>query len=159
VVAVSRRANGEGSIYPYPHGFRAYVWVTTPSGRRQRTYVSAKTRDEVREKYLQLHQAARRGMVATKVPSLETYLAGWIADVVEPDLAPATAANYRLFCRYYIVPLIGGKRLDKLSVRDVKLWLNQVRTTCQCCAQGKDAARETPRCCALSQCCSQHPSD
>jgi hypothetical protein len=54
-------SSGEGSIYPYPHGFRAYVWVTTSTGRKQRKYVSGKTRDEVREKYLALHQAARRG--------------------------------------------------------------------------------------------------
>jgi integrase len=121
--------------------------------------VSAKTREEVREKYLALHQAARRGSVAPKVPSLETYLAGWLADVVEPSLAPKTVANYQLFCRYYIVPLIGTKRLDKLNVRDVKLWLNHVRTRCQCCAQGKDAARKTPRCCAIGQCCQQRASD
>ncbi len=159
VVEMSRRQNGEGSIYPYPHGFRAYVWVTTPSGRRQRKYVSAKTREEVRGKYLMLHQAARRGLVATKVPILETYLTAWLTDVVEPNLAPATAVNYRLFCRYYIVPMIGAKRLDKLTVRDVQLWLNRVRLTCQCCAQGKDAARKTPRCCAIGQCCTQHPSD
>jgi hypothetical protein len=55
----TRRHSGEGSIYPYPHGFRAYVWVTTSTGRRQRKYVSGKTREEVREKYLALHQAAR----------------------------------------------------------------------------------------------------
>lgn len=159
MVTVSRRANGEGSIYPYPHGFRAYVWVTTPGGRRQRKYVSAKTREEVREKYFTLHQTARRGLVATKVPTLESYLSGWLSEVVEPALAPATVANYRLFCRCYIVPTLGTKRLDKLSVRDVKLWLNQIRTGCQCCAQGKDAARKNPRCCAIGRCCRQSPSD
>jgi hypothetical protein len=55
--------------------------------------------------------------------------------------------------------MIGAKRLDKLSVRDVKIRLNQVRTTCQCCAQGKDAARTMPRCCAAGRCCKQFPSD
>ena len=65
-----RRINGEGSIYPYPHGYRAHVWVTTPSGRRQRKYVAGKTREEVREKYLKLHEASRRGPVTTKVPTL-----------------------------------------------------------------------------------------
>jgi hypothetical protein len=33
VLMTSRRVNGEGSIYPYPHGYRECVWVTTPSGR------------------------------------------------------------------------------------------------------------------------------
>ena len=58
-----------------------------------------------------------------------------------------------------VVPMIGAKRLDKLSVRDVKLRLNQVRTTCQCCAQVNDAARTMPRCCAAGRCCKQFPSD
>ena len=34
---MSRRANGEGSIYPYRKGFAAHVWIVTPMGRRQRT--------------------------------------------------------------------------------------------------------------------------
>jgi hypothetical protein len=29
----------------------------------------------------------------------------------------------------------------RLSVRDVQTWINEVARTCQCCAQGKDAAR------------------
>jgi Phage integrase, N-terminal SAM-like domain len=110
-------SSGEGSIYPYPHGFRAYVWVTTSTGRKQRKYVSGKTRDEVREKYLALHQAARRGPVASSVPTLARYLEGWLADVVRPTLAPKTATNYEIFSRLYIIPGIGSKRLDKLSVR------------------------------------------
>jgi hypothetical protein len=74
----TRRHSGEGSIYPYPHGFRAYVWVTTSTGRRQRKYVSGKTREEVREKYLALHQVARRGPVVSSVPTLARYLEGWL---------------------------------------------------------------------------------
>jgi hypothetical protein len=80
----TRRQSGEGSIYPYPHGSRAYVWITTNTGRRQRKYVSGKTRDEVREKYLALHQAARRGPVVSSVPTLARYLEGWLTDVVRP---------------------------------------------------------------------------
>jgi integrase len=155
----TRRQSGEGSIYPYPHGFRAYVWVTTSTGRRQRKYVSGKTRDEVREKYLALHQAARRGPVVSSVPTLTRYLEGWLAEVVRPSLAPKTAINYEIFCRLYIIPGIGAKRLDKLSVRDVQVWLNKLREQCQCCAQGKDARRGEPRCCAIRRCCNQTPKD
>lgn len=154
-----RRSNGEGSIYPYPHGFRAYVWVTTDSGRKARKYVTGKTREEVRDKFLALHQAARRGPVVSIVPTLGQYLAGWLTDVVRPSLAPATASNYDLFCRLYIVPALGSKRLDKLAVRDVQVWLNRIRLQCQCCAQGKDAARSEPRCCAAAHCCRQVPKE
>ena len=155
------RHNGEGSIYPNSrrNGYAAYVWVTTPSGQRQRKYVYGQTREIVHEKWTALHEQARRGPVLTRYPTIEQYLDRWLDEVVRPSLAPATAANYELFTRRYIVPDLGGRRLDKLTVREVQTWLNQLRVRCQCCAQGKDAARPQPRCCAAGACCQQVPSD
>ena len=153
------RHNGEGSIYPYRNGFAAYVWITTPAGRRQRKYVYGKTREQVHEKWVDLTRAARRGAVAPTVPSVAAYLDRWLAEVVEPNLAPQTVTNYGMFSRLYIVPDLGEKRLDKLSVRDVQRWMNELRTRCQCCAQGKDRARPVPRCCARGECCEQVASE
>jgi hypothetical protein len=62
------RANGEGSIYPYRNGFAAYAWVTTPSGTRKRKHVYGQTRDDVHDKWLKLHQAAKNGVPALVVP-------------------------------------------------------------------------------------------
>ena len=90
---------------------------------------------------------------------MATYLDGWLNDVVRPGLAPATVANYDLFVRVYIVPDLGRRKLEKLTVRDVQVWLNQLRTRCQCCAQFKDAEREQPRCCAAGNCCQQLASE
>ena len=42
-----------------------------------------------------------------------------------------------MFVRHYIKPDLGSRRLDKLTVRDVQSWLAQLRTRCQCCAQGR----------------------
>ncbi|MCX4824208.1 site-specific integrase [Streptomyces sp. NBC_01142] len=57
-------------------------------------------------------------------------------------------------------PYLGAKRLDKLSVRDVREWLTKLATVCQCCAQGKDAKRAPTRrkCCAVGDCCESYPS-
>jgi integrase len=156
---MAKRHNGEGSIYPYRNGFSAHVWITTPEGRRQRKSVYGKTREEVHAKWLKLHGQAGRGPVAPRVPKLEDFLDGWLTDVVRAGLAPATAANYELFVRPYIVPDLCAKKVDKLTVRDVQVWLNALRTRCQCCAQGKDAARPKPRCCAAGKCCHQVASD
>ena len=58
----SRRANGEGSIFPYRNGFAAYVWITTPSGKRQRKYVYGRTREIVHSRWIELtRKAARAG--------------------------------------------------------------------------------------------------
>jgi len=156
---MARRLNGEGSIYPYRNGYAAHVWITTPEGRRQRKSVYGKTREVVLEKWLRLHGQARRGPVAPSSPRLADYLARWLDDVVRPGLAPATSSNYEMFTKHYIVPDLGAKRLDRIAVRDVQTWVNTLRDRCQCCAQGKDAARDEPRCCALGQCCRQVASE
>ena len=131
------RANGEGSIFPYRNGFAAYVWVTTPAGTRTRKYFYGKTREEVHTKWITLHQTAASGPVATRVPTLATYLNQWLAEIVEPNLAPATYANYELFVRRYIVPGLGEERLNRLTGRDVQKWANALATTCQCCVHRK----------------------
>ncbi|MFK5647989.1 tyrosine-type recombinase/integrase [Ornithinimicrobium sp. LYQ121] len=156
---MSRRANGEGSIYPYRNGFAAHVWITTPAGRRQRKSVYAKTRAEVHEKWLRLHERARRGPVVPVSPKLRDFLEQWLKETVRPGLSPATASNYEMFTRLYIVPDLGDRSLEKLAVRDVQTWVNALRVRCQCCFQGKDAARAEPQCCARGQCCQEVASE
>lgn len=162
-----KRGNGEGSIYPYRNGsFAAYVWVDTPDGKRKRKYVYGKTRAEVHEKWVKLHGEAKKGPVATRHRTLSVFLNYWLASVVKPNLAPLTYVAYEGAVRLYIVPHLGTKRLDKLTVRDVREWLTKFAETCQCCAQGKDTRRpathnnaaKVRRCCAIGQCCEQYPS-
>jgi integrase len=158
------RANGEGSIFPYRNSYAAYVWVTQPDGTRRRKWIYGKTREEVHDKWLKLHAQAKRGPVKTSTPSLKDYLADWLREVIRPpEYAPLTCATYETLTRLYIVPGLGKKRLDKLTVRDVRTWLNVLRVTCQCCAQGKDARRPQAkqRCCAKGKqhCCNKLASD
>ncbi len=153
-----KRGNGEGSIYPYRNGFAAYVWVTTPDGNRKRKYVYGPTRKDVHEKWVKLHSEAKKGgPVATNTPSLAQYLAYWLKEVVEPNLRPLTAATYETMVRLHIVPFLGTKRLDRLTVQDMRSWLNKLAETCQCCVQEKDAKRpeDKQRCCAVRKCCRQ----
>lgn len=154
------RANGEGSIFPYRNGFAAYVWVTKPDGKRTRKYVYGKTREAVHDKWIKLHQQAKQGPVATSVPTVGSFLTYWLTEIIQPNRAPLTYATYETFVRRYIAPGLGSKRLDRLQSRDVQTWINQVARTCQCCAQGKDAARrkEKRRCCAVGRCCQAVPS-
>lgn len=158
---MTKRRNGEASIFPYRNGYAAYAWVTTPEGERKRKWVYGKTHDEVHEKWIKLQTRAQQGPVPTTTPTLGKYLDYWLREVVEPNLAPKTSERYALFARLYLIPGLGAKRLDRLQVRDIRVWLNKLRTTCQCCAQGKDAARpaERRRCCAIGECCRQVLSD
>jgi integrase len=56
---------------------------------------------------------------------------------------------------------LGTKRLDKLTVRQIREWLTKMRGLCQCCAQKKDARRkpEKQRCCAVGNCCAERVSE
>lgn len=149
------RANGEGSIFPYRNGFAAYSWVRTPDGMRKKKWVYGPTREIVHDKWIQQQEAARQGPVSTRSPRLDEFLQSWLSDVVRPNLAPATYVNYELFVRLHISPKLGQKRMDRLTVRDVQTWINQLPTICQCCAQGRDAGRSEKkrRCCAIGNCC------
>jgi integrase len=139
------------------NGYVAYAWVTTPDGERKRKWVYGKTHEQVHDKWLKLQTRASEGPMPTTTPTLADYLTYWLREVVEPNLAPKTTEKYALLTRLYLVPGLGVKRLDRLQVRDVRTWLNRLRTTCQCCAQGKDAARpiDRRRCCAIGICCHQ----
>jgi Phage integrase, N-terminal SAM-like domain len=152
---MTRRHSGEGSIYPVKDGYRGYVWCINSAGTRYRKYVKAKTYDGTRQAWLKLRDEASRGPVSSDVQKLADFLAYWLEEVVAPNLAPKTYEKYEAFSRLHIVPYLGGKRLDKLQVRDIRQWLNKLATTCLCCTQGKDAARleEKRRCCAIGKCC------
>ncbi len=154
---MSRRHNGEGSIYPVRDGYRGYVWCTNPAGERYRKYVKGKTYDATQRAWLKLRDEANQGPVASDVPTLERFLHYWLEEIVQPNLAPKTYEKYELFTRIHIIPYLGTKRLDKLQVKDIRQWLNTLSRICQCCAQGKDATRPVgkQRCCAIGKCCHQ----
>jgi integrase len=69
-------------------------------------------------------------------------------------LAPATYVNYELFVRLHIAPRLGARRLDRLNVRDVQTWINEVPYLSVLRA-GQDVARSENkrRCCAVGKCC------
>ena len=113
----SRRANGEGSIFPYRNGFAAYVWITTPSGKRQRKYVYGRNREVVHGRWVELTRKAARGPVVTKVPTVGQFLHRWLEETVAPNLAPLTYATYESHVKNYIEPGIGALRLDRPSRR------------------------------------------
>jgi integrase len=160
---MTRHRKGEGSIYPVKDsrgrvtGYRGYAWCTKPDGERYRKYVKSKTYEVTRRAWFKLRDEASRGPVSSDVPKLGEFLSYWLKEIVQPNLAPKTYQTYELFVRLHIVPHLGHKRIDQLQVKDIRQWVNKLTRTCQCCAQGKDAARPVSkrRCCAVGKCCRQ----
>ena len=134
--------------------------MTTPDGERKKKWVYGQNREEVHAAWITVLAEAKKGPISTAIPTLDKHLAYWLAEVViEPNFAPLTISTYEGHTRLHIRPYLGGKRLDKLSVREIRTWINILRKTCQCCTQGKDAKRPPGkrRCCAKEggECCEQ----
>ena len=138
-----------GRSIRYRNGYAAQVWITTPEGRRQRKSVYGKTREVVHGKWLKLHEQARRGPVVPRSPALEEFLAGWLRRGRPPGPGAGDGRELRDVRPAVHRARPGPRKLEKLTVRDVQVWVNQLRVRCQCCAQGKDAAARAPRCCAV----------
>lgn len=125
---MSRRANGEGTVYQRTDGrYAASAYVPTRAGRKRRT-VYGRTREEAAGKLADLLGQARRGVpVAEKGWTMARYLAYWLTEVVEQERRPATVSAYRTIVDRYIVPRIGRLRLDALGPQDVRRLLNSCR--------------------------------
>jgi integrase len=150
---MSKRPNHEGSIYPSKGGFEGYVWVETPDGKPKRKYVYGSTREKCHEKWIKLAAEAKKGPVATKTPTVDSFIDYWLEEIVKPTKAPLTYVFYETHARLFIRPYLGKKTLVKLIVKVAREWINGLVNVCQCCAQEKDAKRKVPKCCAIGQCC------
>jgi integrase len=152
-----KNANGEGSIYRRPDGrWETKFFVDTPDGRRKRISVYANSEREALNELNKLRDQQRRGIpIAITTLTVAEYMAYWLEHIAEPSVRRTTYATYEGDVRLHIIPGIGKRKLKTLQAAEIRLWLNQLRTRCQCCAQGKDKTRQTPRCCAKDEpeCC------
>ncbi len=141
------RANGDGTVYQRKDSrWEAAGYVLAPGN----------TRKEALAKLTEKIAASNRGLpVPSAQGSLASYLTYWLEAVAVHQLRENTHTHYTACVNRYLVPGLGKKKLAKLSAKDIRTWLNQLRTTCQCCTRRIDARRDQSRCCATGQCCSK----
>lgn len=152
-----RRANGEGTISPRKDGrYEVKAYVLTTSGRLERKSAYARSYDEARKKFTELLSQSDKGIpVASGSWTVAEYLTYWLQHVVREERRPKTYQGYESVVRLHLIPGLGKKRLAKLTAREVRVFITQVREACQCCKHDDDAERDTPRCCAMKppECC------
>ncbi|MDX3457246.1 site-specific integrase [Streptomyces sp. ME02-8801-2C] len=154
------RANGDGTVYQRKDSrWEAAGYVLAPGNTRRRVRVYGTTRKEALAKLTEKIAASNRGLPAPSAQgSLAAYLTYWLENVAIHHLRENTHTRYTAVTRLYLTPGLGKKKLTKLTAKDVRTWLNQLRTTCQCCTRALDTARDQPRCCAAGKCCSKRLS-
>jgi integrase len=122
-----RRVNGDGSVYKRQDGYWAGAfYARTTSGARKRVVVYGKSLQEARDRLLKAMQQARSGIpVPDESWKLGAYLEYWLEHVVKHNRRPATYALYEMNVRLYLIPGLGTRRLNRLSVAAVQMFLNQ----------------------------------
>ncbi|MFH8387511.1 tyrosine-type recombinase/integrase [Kitasatospora sp. NPDC018058] len=161
------RANGDGTVYQRKDGrWEAAGYVLAPGDTRKRVRVYGITRKEALAKLTEKTAASNRGVpVVSAQGSLAAYLTYWLENVAVHQLRETTHTRYTACVNQYLIPGLGKKKLAKLAAKDIRSWLNGLRTVCQCCARGIDARRKPdaqagrrPRCCAIGKCCRKYLS-
>ncbi|MCC9709258.1 site-specific integrase [Streptomyces sp. MNU76] len=154
------RANGDGTVYQRKDGrWEAAGYVLAPGNTRKRVRVYGTTRKDALAMLTEKIAASNRGLpVPSAQGSVAAYLTYWLENVAVHQLRENTHTRYAACVDRYLFPGLGKKKLTKITAKDVRTWLNQLRTICQCCARGIDADRDQPRCCAAGACCSKRLS-
>lgn len=127
---MSKRSNGEGSIWKRADGrwCGAYFVPKPGSTGRARKYVYGRTRKEVYDKLTAISRNVRDGVpVPVGSQTVEGYLGEWLAQVAAVRVRPSTLRSYDMNVRLHITPRIGRKQLGKLSARDVRQMLDDMR--------------------------------
>ncbi|KPC70527.1 integrase [Streptomyces sp. NRRL WC-3753] len=152
------RANGEGTIYQRKDGrWEAAGYVLTVHGTRRRVRVYAPTRKGAAAKLAEKITDSNRGLPAPAVDcTLGDYLTYWLDNVAIHQLRETTHTRYQAAVRLHITPSLGRKKLGRLTAKDIRILLDRLRSTCQCCTRGLDTQRGA--CCTISQCCGRRLS-
>lgn len=152
------RANGEGTIYQRKDGrWEAAGYVLAANGTSKRVRVYGSTRREAADIVAEKIADSNRGLpVATADSTVGDYMTYWLGSVAVHRLRENTHTRYATCVRLRIVPGLGSKKIARLTPKDVRTFLDRLRTTCQCCTQGLDTERK--ECCAIGECCQKQLS-
>jgi integrase len=125
-----RRANGEGTITRRKDGlWQAAISVPHPDGTVRRRYLYNRDRDRLRE---QLNELAYKVGKGVPVPdgsiTVGEYLDQWLTEVAAKQVRASTYTGYETNVRLHIKPLIGSKKLAKLTARDVRQMIEALRS-------------------------------
>lgn len=129
---MARRGRGEGSIYQRADGqWVAVVNLGWVAGKRKRKTLYGKTRREVATKLTLAQRDQSAGQLTTgQVPTVEMWMRYWLDHIVKESARTNTYASHKSKTDRYIVPLLGGQRLDKLQPEHIQAAYSRLRANC-----------------------------
>ena len=113
---MSRRGNGEGSIYQRSDGRWAAEYFCEVEGKKKRRVIYAKTRREVAAMLSAAQQQVAAGVAPPPArTTVGEYLQHWLDDVAGSSVKPSTLDGYRWIVKRYWMDSIGHRRLAQLQ--------------------------------------------
>ena len=113
--------HGQGSFYQRADG----MWVGslmagwTERGTRRRVTVSSRDRDTAWDKLTAARKRAAVGEVVAQVPTVKAWSETWLA-ATRDHVKPGTYDQYRTRTKAWVVPILGTKRLDRITPADLR---------------------------------------
>ncbi|MGI8815060.1 MAG: tyrosine-type recombinase/integrase [Pseudonocardia sp.] len=124
-----QNANGDGSVWLRKDGrWSGSAYVRTVGGRVERRYVYGRTKKEALANLAELQRKHEAGIPAGSTTlTVERYLFEWL-EHMRHKVRPQTYIGYESNVRLHLIPRIGQKKLGRLSVRDVRLMVDSMRS-------------------------------
>lgn len=153
-MASPKRSDGDGSIYQRhetgcprpvdPKGkstcacpWQAALVVGWNGDKPIRKKVSGKSRAAAATRLRELRDNIDNGRLPTgRVLTVEEWMTHWIEQIVPKRNAPGTVRTYDTYVRCYIIPLLGGHRLDRLTPEHITAAWDELA------AEGRPLTRE-----------------
>lgn len=126
---MSRRANGEGTVYRRKDGkYEAALSYRLPTGELKRRRQERGTREEADLALARMKVDRDGGIVLDGPnPTLREFLVSWLRDVVVPNVSPKTLETYEVALRLHILPVLGHVRIKDLTARRIQALYAQKR--------------------------------
>lgn len=123
-------ANGDGSIWLRKDGrWSGGAYVLTVNNCVERRYVYGSTRKEAAAKLVELQKRHAEGVSAGSTTlTVGRFLDEWLVHMAH-RVRPQTVSGYENNVRLHLVPRIGSKKLSRLTVRDVRIMVDDMRAT------------------------------
>jgi integrase len=126
-MASKKRSDGEGSIYQRhasdctrpktcPCPWQGAIVTDWRDGKPVRKKVSGKSRAAVATRLREVREAVEGGRLPTgRIPTVREWMTYWLEEVAAKKNRPSTHQAYSTYVNRYIIPLLGDRRLDKLT--------------------------------------------
>lgn len=145
-MASTKRSDGEGSIYPRHRPdcerptnargepackcpWQAVLVVNWRDGKPIRRKASASSKAGAATRLREMREKLAHGRLPTqRVPTVEEWTTYWLEQVATTRNRPSTLKAYRTYVNRYIIPLLGQRRLDRLTPEHLQAAWDELAT-------------------------------